>query len=99
MLGYQQDDFRNDGHSGYRENFAFPDYPVLSAGGEDNQKAYGWASEWALQSLFGRINYDYKERYLFEANMRYDGSSKFADGQKWGIFPSFSAGWRISEEA
>lgn len=98
MMGYQQDDFRNDGHSGYRENFAFPEYPVLSAGGEDNQKAYGWASEWALQSLFGRINYNYKEKYLFEANMRYDGSSKFADGHKWGVFPSFSAGWRISEE-
>ena len=99
MAGYQQDDFRNDGHSGYRENFAFPDYPVLSAGGEDNQKAYGWASEWALQSLFGRVNYDYKEKYLFEANMRYDGSSKFAGGHKWGVFPSFSAGWRISEES
>ncbi|MCK9415024.1 MAG: TonB-dependent receptor, partial [Prolixibacteraceae bacterium] len=48
---------------------------------------------------FGRINYDYKEKYLFEANMRYDGSSKFADGHKWGVFPSFSAGWRISEES
>lgn len=57
------------------------------------------ASEWALQSLFGRVNYDYKEKYLFEANMRYDGSSKFADGHKWGVFPSFSAGWRISEES
>lgn len=96
--GYQQEDFRNDGHRGYRENYAFPDYPVLDAGGEENQKAYGWASEWALQSLFGRINYDYKGKYLFEANVRYDGSSRFAKGNRWGIFPSFSAGWRISEE-
>lgn len=99
MVGYQQEDFRNDGHKGYRENFAFPDYPVLSAGGEENQKAYGWASEWALQSMFGRINYDYKGKYLLEANMRYDGSSRFSDGNRWGLFPSFSAGWRVSEEA
>ncbi len=99
MVGYQQEDFRNDGHRGYRENFAFDDYPVLSAGGEDNQKAYGWASDWALQSFFGRINYDYQGKYLFEANMRYDGSSRFAKGNRWGLFPSFSAGWRISEES
>lgn len=96
--GYQQEDFRNEGHSGTRENYAFPDYPVLGAGSEENQKSNGWASEWALQSLFGRINYDYQGKYLFEANMRYDGSSRFAKGNRWGLFPSLSAGWRISEE-
>ena len=99
LAGYQQEDFRNDGHRGERENFAFPDYPVLDAGGEENQKAYGWAYEWALQSIFGRINYDYQGKYLFEASMRYDGSSRFAKGNRWGVFPSFSVGWRISEEA
>ena len=98
MAGYQQEDYRNDGHRGYREEFAFPDYPVLNAGGEENQKAYGWASDWALQSLFGRLNYDYQGKYLLEATMRYDGSSRFAKGNKWGFFPSFSAGWRLSEE-
>lgn len=98
LAGYQQEDQRNDGHSGYRENFTFPEYPVLSSGGEENQKAYGWASEWALQSYFGRVNYDFEERYLFEANVRYDGSSRFAKGNKWGVFPSFSLGWRLSEE-
>lgn len=98
LAGYQQEDFRNDGHRGERENFAFPDYPVLDAGGEENQKAYGWAYEWALQSIFGRVNYDYQGKYLFEASMRYDGSSRFAKGNRWGVFPSFSVGWRISEE-
>lgn len=98
LLGYQQEDYRNDGLSGYRENFPFPDYPVLNSGGEENQKSNGYASEWALQSFFGRFNYDLKDRYLFEANFRQDGSSRFAQGQKWGFFPSFSAGWRISEE-
>ncbi|MCY1721846.1 TonB-dependent receptor [Prolixibacteraceae bacterium Z1-6] len=99
LLGYQQEDYRNDGLSGYRESFPFPDYPVLNSGGEENQKSYGWASEWALQSFFGRLNYNFKERYLFEANYRYDGSSRFAQDRKWGFFPSFSAGWRISEES
>lgn len=98
LAGYQQEDYRNDGHRGERENFAFPDYPVLGAGGEENQKSTGWAYEWALQSVFGRINYDYQGKYLVEANVRYDGSSRFAKGNRWGVFPSFSAGWRLSEE-
>lgn len=98
MIGYQQEDHRYDMHKGYRENYAFPDYPVLDAGGEENQKAYGNSSDWALRSYFGRINYDFQGKYLFEANIRYDGSSRFAEKHKWGAFPSFSAGWRISEE-
>ena len=52
-----------------------------------------------MLSWFGRIAYDYKGRYLFEANARYDGSSRFADDNQWGFFPSFSAGWRFSDEA
>lgn len=53
----------------------------------------------SLAGLFGRINYAFAGRYLFEANIRYDGSSKFGRGHRWGTFPSVSAGWRISEEA
>jgi TonB-dependent starch-binding outer membrane protein SusC len=52
----------------------------------------------ALQSVFGRINYDFKNRYLFTGTFRADGSSKFAEGNKWGYFPAFSVGWRISQE-
>src|SRR5690606_34281985 len=58
----------------------------------------GTASEWALQSFFGRFNYDFDSRYLFEVNARYDGSSRFAKGHKYGFFPSVSGGWRISAE-
>ncbi|MEG1543311.1 MAG: SusC/RagA family TonB-linked outer membrane protein, partial [Tannerellaceae bacterium] len=50
------------------------------------------------QSWFGRVNYDYNGKYLFEANIRADGSSRFAKGHRWGIFPSFSAGWNIQRE-
>jgi TonB-linked SusC/RagA family outer membrane protein len=99
MAGYQQETFWNKWHTGYREVFPFPDYPVLNAGGEENQKASGSASDYALQAVFGRLNYDYYGRYLFEVNLRYDGSSRFEEGYRWGLFPSVSVGWRISEEA
>lgn len=54
--------------------------------------------EIANQALIGRLNYSFADRYLLEAQFRYDGSSKFAKGHQWGFFPSVSAGWRISEE-
>ena len=53
---------------------------------------------WGLRSYFGRINYAYKNRYLLEANLRADGSSRFGSNNRYGIFPSFSAGWKIHEE-
>jgi TonB-linked SusC/RagA family outer membrane protein len=98
MVGYQQETYWYKWHTSYREVFPFPDYPVLNAGGSDNQKSSGSASDYALQSVFGRLNYDFMGKYLFEANLRYDGSSRFAEGHRWGTFPSISAGWRISEE-
>jgi TonB-linked SusC/RagA family outer membrane protein len=60
--------------------------------------ATGDAYDYSLRSFFGRLNYDYKQRYLLEAVFRYDGSSKFAPANRWGFFPAFAAGWRISEE-
>lgn len=56
------------------------------------------SSQVKLMSFFGRINYNYDERYLLEVNLRYDGSSRFARGHRWGLFPSFSGGWRIDRE-
>lgn len=53
---------------------------------------------WAMMSYFGRINYNFNERYLLEANVRYDGSSRLAPSQRWKAFPSVSAAWRINEE-
>lgn len=55
-------------------------------------------SHWATQGIFGRINYNYKEKYLVEFSARNDGSSKFARGSRWGFFPSFSAGYNIAKE-
>ena len=59
----------------------------------------GEQSEWALLGFFARANYDYKGKYLLEVNGRYDGTSRFPKGQRFGFFPSVSAGWRISEES
>ncbi|MBB5634495.1 TonB-linked SusC/RagA family outer membrane protein [Pedobacter cryoconitis] len=58
----------------------------------------GDAYDYAIRSFFGRLNYAYKSKYLLEGVFRYDGSSKFAPNNRWGFFPAFSAGWRISQE-
>ncbi|HEY0653269.1 MAG TPA: TonB-dependent receptor [Chryseosolibacter sp.] len=63
-----------------------------------NNKPGGYATKNELQSYFGRVTYQFKERYLLTATVRADGSSKFGANNKYGTFPSFSAGWRISEE-
>jgi len=57
-----------------------------------------YLGKWSMASFFGRINYDYKETYLFTALIRRDGSSRFASGNRWGNFPSVSAGWVVSNE-
>lgn len=58
----------------------------------------GGESDYAIRSWFGRVNYAYKGKYLLEGNLRYDGVSRFSPDTRWGLFPSVSAGWRISEE-
>ncbi len=63
-----------------------------------NNRPGGFATENALQSFFGRVNYQYNNRYLLTATVRADGSTKFGANNKYGVFPSFSAGWRLSEE-
>ena len=60
--------------------------------------AGGSAGDNALMSYFGRVSYEFSDKYLFAANMRADGSSKFAESKRWGTFPSVSGGWRISKE-
>lgn len=97
MVGYNQESEKYETLKAYRKDFAF-DLPVIDAGSSANWSNEGKLEEWAIQSVFGRLNYNFKERYLFEANMRYDGTSRISSENRWGIFPSFSAGWRITEE-
>ena len=97
MVGYNQESEKYETLNAYRKDFAF-DLPVLNAGGTADCSNSGGEEEWAIQSLFGRFNYNFKERYLFEANMRYDGTSRISDENRWGVFPSFSVAWRATEE-
>ena len=64
----------------------------------DDTYAEGGSNEDKLMSYFGRVNYSFMDRYLLEANIRADASSRFHKDNRWGVFPSFSAGWRISQE-
>jgi len=67
----------------------------LAGGDQLASSSHSW---WSVAGFFGRINYAFMDKYLFELNGRYDGSSKFASGKRWGFFPSFSAAWRVTEE-
>ncbi len=82
-----------------RQNFPSNDYPYLGLGDDATQTNAGGASEWALDSYFGRLQYNFDMKYLAEFSMRYDGSSRFPKDKKYAFFPSVGIGWRISEEA
>ena len=101
LIGYEQQVRKGDNY------YALADLalgsPTLTAVNGQNQTVgldNGLANLYdiAYQSLIGRVNYNYDDRYLIEGQFRYDGSSKFAPGHQWGFFPSVSAAWRISEE-
>ncbi|MBP5382457.1 MAG: TonB-dependent receptor [Bacteroidales bacterium] len=99
LAGASYEDMDNRTLEAYRRDFAYPQYHTINAGADNELKENSGARyQWALASFFGRVNYNFKERYLFEANIRFDGSSRFAKGRQWGIFPSASAAWRITEE-
>lgn len=98
MLGVSRESYKKNLTKAYRKDFPSNDLTELDAGSTNGWTNNGSALEANIGSYFGRINYDYAGKYLVEFNLRSDGSSKFASGHRWGTFPSFSAGWRISEE-
>ncbi len=67
--------------------------------GTEFKSSYGASNAYTARSWFGRLTYAYNSRYLFEADIRDDGSSRFAPGYRWGVFPAVSAGWRLSQES
>jgi len=97
LLGYNQEEFDRDRVAAQSNDLLIRDLANLALGTEMHL-IEGSALLWAIQGYFGRFNYDYKDKYLFEINARYDGSSRFPKGEQWGLFPSFSAGWQISRE-
>ena len=95
--GYNQEYRRYHWASAMAQDVLSSSTPTFDAAATPSSMK-GNSTDNAVRSFFGRINYDYKSRYIFEANLRADGSSRFALGHRWGFFPSFSAAWRISEE-
>lgn len=97
--GYTAQQFAFENILGQRRDFASEaaDQRFLSVG-SNIQNAAGGKSENSLVSGFARLNYAFKDKYLFSGTFRADGSSKFAPSNKWGYFPAFSLGWRISRE-
>ena len=97
--GFSQIDNKWSQNEAYRQDFYNNEVQSINMGSESSWKSYGYNNEYALRSYFGRLNYNFDNRYLLEANLRYDGTSRFTGKNQYGTFPSFSAGWRISNES
>lgn len=100
MVGNEQQKWTFSYAQAYRKNFVSAAIPEINAGSTDpdNKDNNGSAAETAYNNYFGRVNYDFKRKYLFEFVFRYDGSQVFPEGKRYGFFPGISAGWRLSEE-
>ena len=98
VVGMSQEWYKGTSFSASRNNLITEQDPALNLGDASTMSNDASSSRWALRSGFGRISYNYDERYLLEANLRYDLSSRFHKSNRGGWFPSVSAGWRLSEE-
>lgn len=97
MGGFQSEWFRQRNVTA-RQNGIMSGLPTLNTT-TTKPSVGGSYNSWTTAGFFGRINYDFAGRYLFEANLRYDGSSRFLRDNRWNLFPSFSAGWNIAQES
>lgn len=99
LLGFDQQYNRMDQFGAAKNDILGDAVLFVLNAGANLESITGTATDDALQSYFGRFNYSVNGKYLFEANARYDGSSRFAKENRWGFFPSFSAGWQLLEES
>lgn len=106
MAGFQAENLKQKVFGLEREGIMVPTLPEVDTstgmdpnGNPKTPATNGASSEWSTAGFFGRLNYYYKGRYLLEANVRYDGTSRFRRDQRWNVFPSFSLGWNIAHEA
>ena len=97
LVGYEQDYYHYEYLYGKKTQLITEDIVAISAAIGESTLTDS-ESHWATQGVFGRLNYNYEEKYLFEFSARYDGSSRFADGSRWGFFPSVSAAYNIAKE-
>lgn len=99
LLGWHTEKYNYKYQKAVRKKFPNNELTDMNAGDASTQSNEGYTAELAMISWFARINYDFAGKYILEANIRADASSRFAEGHRWGYFPSFSGAWRISEEA
>lgn len=99
FAGYEATTSTSWGTYAYRTNLLSDEIDQLFTGTTTGQQTNSSASQDGRESYLGRVAYDYNNRYFAEVSMRYNGSFNFAQGKKWGTFPSVSLGWRISDEA
>ncbi len=98
LAGYENFYAKSESMGASRDQYLFDTYPYLNQGPAAFRDNFGSAFETAYRSYFGRITYSYKDKYLLQTNVRRDGSSRFNKDYRWGVFPSISAGWLVSEE-
>lgn len=98
LAGFQSEETKQSSFSASRRNYSFPGYTNLSNGDPSTANNNGSSQALSLASVFGRINYAFNGKYLLELDGRYDASSRFSTANRWGFFPSASAGWIVSEE-
>lgn len=99
MGGYEDYSYKREALTAKSEDFELSGFPYLDLGNLNSMFNSGNANESAYRSFFGRVIYDFDKRYYFQANFRYDGSSRFHQDYRWALFPSVSLGWSISEES
>ncbi len=99
FVAYEQSKYNYDYFSAYRRDFLSSQIDYLFAGGDELKDNNGYGAHSARQNIFGRANYTYDNKYIIEGTLRYDGSQNFAEGERWGLFPSVSGAWRISRES
>lgn len=97
MAGLSNELYRSKNFSATRQDMTDLSMDVIN-GATGESTSSGSSTEWAMRSYFGRLNLNWQEKYLFEFNLRADGSSRFAKNERWGYFPSASAAWRIDQE-
>lgn len=99
LLGMQSEYFKNDITRVASTNIVLPDKPFLPSevGGEGNMISES-KGDWSSLGFFGRVNYNYADRYMLEVNLRADGASRFPKNQRWSTFPSVSIGWNVAQE-
>lgn len=98
MVGYSWEDSDSRNVKGSRDKYPGNSLQFLDSGSPDNQKNSGGGWDWAIQSVFGRLRYNFDERYILDATFRYDGSSRFPTHSRYAFFPSVGVAWRISQE-